>query len=129
MVSARFAAAFAAVGAALVSAQDAITVTAYSTHYETVMASACPATQSTASAPVASPSPSSVKPVAMPQNVTNGGSYWGTPSCPDFGPWMDGPMPSGFPWAGRNTSNSNPYKLSDVPNTGMLCYVSCLLHS
>lgn len=55
----------------------------------------------------------------MSQNATNGKSTWGTLENPSLAPWVNGPMPSGTPWAGRTADNCNQLNNSQIPNTGM----------
>ncbi|KAF1346763.1 Cupredoxin [Delphinella strobiligena] len=61
----------------------------------------------------------------LSQSRTNGGSLWGTLIASTIGPWLDTPgqpMPSGTPWGGATSSNTNYY--TDPPNTGVTRYYS-----
>lgn len=57
----------------------------------------------------------------LSQQSTNGGSPLGQINSPRFPRFLDGPHPGGsqYPWGGRTASNTNPYNLNNVPNTGV----------
>jgi len=38
---------------------------------------------------------------------------------PTLGPWVNGPMPQGSPWAARTVGNCNQLNTSQTPNTGV----------
>jgi len=50
-----------------------------------------------------------------------GGSNLGTFNAPTYPAFRDGPHPGGsyYPWGNRNASNTNPYNVNNVPNTGV----------
>lgn len=53
-----------------------------------------------------------------------GCSTFGTFDHGNLDKWVDGPMPHGSdrPWGRRHVNDTNPYVVSNVPNTGMLSY-------
>jgi len=55
----------------------------------------------------------------MAQGSTNGNSTWGTIDAPTYGPWVNGPMPQGSPWAARTAGNCNQLNSTQTPNTGV----------
>jgi len=55
----------------------------------------------------------------MGQGSTNGNSTWGTMENPTIGPWVNGPMPQGSPWAARTAGNCNQLNSTQTPNTGV----------
>ncbi|KAF2218981.1 Cupredoxin [Elsinoe ampelina] len=59
---------------------------------------------------------------ALPQQVTNGESTWGTLDAPTFAEFISGdgtPIVAGTPWGDRNARTTNYYDLDGgVPNTG-----------
>jgi FtsP/CotA-like multicopper oxidase with cupredoxin domain len=50
-----------------------------------------------------------------------GDSKLGTDDSPELNRFVDGPKPGGgvYPWGDRSTSNTNPYKPGEIPNTGI----------
>ncbi|EMC97352.1 hypothetical protein BAUCODRAFT_67737 [Baudoinia panamericana UAMH 10762] len=56
----------------------------------------------------------------LSQHQTNGNSNLGLLSAPRLPPWLDGPLPQGFPWGSNTAQNTNPY--TSPPNTGVTRY-------
>lgn len=52
----------------------------------------------------------------LPQWATNGNSVLGTANAPQLPQWLNGPLPNGFPWGSRTSSNTNYYL--NPPETG-----------